>query len=139
MYLLNYLLQYIQHITQYSTNSDKGLNFPYMFRFILLFLRGTICTFLDVWTFLLRMARIGRNVQGQILIVFCCVLCYCVCCERWIFCNVCTYLFTSSLACDHHSLTSASVRTTVQTDLSSDFFLHLLTPIDFISFYSLAT
>ena len=62
LYLLNYLLQYIQHCTQYSTNFGKGvLEFPYMFRLILIFLRGTICTFLDLRFFPLRMARIGRN------------------------------------------------------------------------------
>jgi len=62
MYLLNYLLQYTQHSTQYSTNSGKGvLEFPYMFRLILVFLRGTIFTFLGLWFFPLRMATIGRN------------------------------------------------------------------------------
>ena len=40
-------------------------------------------------------------------------------------------IYSSSLAYGPYSLTSASFRMKAHTDLSSAFFLHLLTPIDF--------
>jgi hypothetical protein len=53
--------------------------------------------------------------------------------------HVCTAESSSSSAYSPYSLTSASFRMIALTDLSSAFFLYLLTPMDFTSFSILVT